>query len=119
MTLNLASVVRTSAAAHPKKAALILGDTTLSYEELHAAVQRFAGALRGLGIKKGQHVALMLPNVPHFTIATVEGKASGRRKPGRPDSAGGRTTRPPAGRAAETTGPAPSRRTAHHVAHVR
>jgi long-chain acyl-CoA synthetase len=69
MSLNLATILRTSAAEDPKKAALIIGDTTLSYEQLHAHVQRFAGALKRLGVRPGQHVALMLPNVPHFTIA--------------------------------------------------
>jgi long-chain acyl-CoA synthetase len=32
-------------------------------------VQKFAGALRSLGVQRGQHVALMLPNVPQFTLA--------------------------------------------------
>src|SRR6185503_974875 len=44
-------------------------DTTISYEALHAHVQRLAGGLKKLGVKKGDHVALMIPNVPHFTIA--------------------------------------------------
>jgi long-chain acyl-CoA synthetase len=69
MSLNLATLLRDSAKAHPKKPALIIGDTALSYEVVHGHAQKLAGALSKLGIKRGQHVALMLPNVPQFTIA--------------------------------------------------
>jgi long-chain acyl-CoA synthetase len=69
MSLNLASILRSSAQRSPAKKAIILGDTELTYGALHEYAQRFAGALEKLGIKRGQHVALMLPNVPHFTIA--------------------------------------------------
>jgi long-chain acyl-CoA synthetase len=69
MTLSLATILRESAHKHPKKPAVIIGETVLPYEVLHAYVQRFAGGLQKLGIKRGQHVALLLPNVPQFTIA--------------------------------------------------
>jgi long-chain acyl-CoA synthetase len=69
MSLNLASILRLSASKLPNKPAVISGETRLDYKTLHEAAQRFAGALRGLGIERGQHVALMLPNVPQFTIA--------------------------------------------------
>jgi long-chain acyl-CoA synthetase len=39
--------------------------------------RRFAGALNGLGLKPGQHIALLLPNVPHFTIAYFGGHYAG------------------------------------------
>jgi long-chain acyl-CoA synthetase len=69
MTLNLAQGLRESAKVFPKKAAIAIGETTIDYATLHSYVQRFAGGLRSLGIKRGQHIALMLPNVPQFTIA--------------------------------------------------
>jgi long-chain acyl-CoA synthetase len=69
MSLNLATLLRESARARPDKAALTLADRSIPYAALHTAAQRFAGALRALGVRPGQHVALMLPNVPHFTIA--------------------------------------------------
>jgi len=69
MSLNLATILRDSATRSPKKPAIVLGDTTLSYETIHVYAQRLAGALAKLGVKRGQHVALLLPNVPHFTIA--------------------------------------------------
>jgi long-chain acyl-CoA synthetase len=69
MSLNLATLLRESSKRHAANTALILGDVRLDYATLHAHVQRFAGALAGLGVGRGQHVALLLPNVPHFTIA--------------------------------------------------
>lgn len=68
MSLNVASLLRTSAQNDPKATAIILGDLQMPYGELHGLAQRFAGGLASLGIGRGQHVALMLPNVPHFTI---------------------------------------------------
>jgi len=69
MSLNLASILRTAALEHPNRPALVLGSMTMDYKTLHAYTQRFAGALRELGVKAGSRVALLLPNVPHFTIA--------------------------------------------------
>ncbi len=67
--LNLATLLRESTKKNPSKPALILNDMQISYGELDAFSARFAGSLRRLGITQGKHVALMLPNVPHFTIA--------------------------------------------------
>jgi long-chain acyl-CoA synthetase len=69
MSLNLATMLRESANEYPNKTAIIINDIELSYAMLHGMAQRFAGALQGLGIERGQHVALMLPNVPQFTIS--------------------------------------------------
>jgi long-chain acyl-CoA synthetase len=41
----------------------------LTYRELAAEVDRFAAALHALGVRKGDRVALMLPNLPQFVIA--------------------------------------------------
>jgi long-chain acyl-CoA synthetase len=69
MSLNLAGLLRHSARLHPEKPALVVGDTALPYRVVHDYAQRFAGGLAGLDIRRGQHVALLLPNVPHFSIA--------------------------------------------------
>ena len=67
--LNLASILRASAQKTPENTAIIINDVKLSYAQLHGLVQKFAGGLAKLGVRPGQHVALMLPNVPQFTIA--------------------------------------------------
>ncbi len=41
----------------------------LTYRQLQAEVKRFAAALHALGVRKGDRVALMLPNLPQFVIA--------------------------------------------------
>ncbi|MDH5491018.1 MAG: long-chain fatty acid--CoA ligase [Myxococcales bacterium] len=69
MSLNIASILRDSAKNSPASTAMVIGEAELSYGELDAYAQRFAGGLRELGVRPGQHVALMLPNVPHFTMA--------------------------------------------------
>ena len=40
----------------------------LTYREVLAAVNRFAGGLAAVGVGRGSHVAVMLPNVPAFPV---------------------------------------------------
>ena len=44
---------------------------TLTYRELHAEVCRFANALRGLGVKKGDRVCLYMPMIPEAAVAML------------------------------------------------
>jgi len=69
MTTNLASVLRRSAASFPAKTAVVASDTELDYATVDTLARMFAGALRDLGVRPGEHVALVLPNVPQFTVA--------------------------------------------------
>ncbi|HZI93145.1 MAG TPA: long-chain fatty acid--CoA ligase [Patescibacteria group bacterium] len=69
MSLNLASLLRQSATRDPDRPALIADEVTLTHRQVHDAAQRFAGGLARLGVRRGQHVALLLPNTPQFTIA--------------------------------------------------
>lgn len=62
--------------ARRHKAALVFegepGDTqTLTYSQLHDAVCRFAGALRNIGVDKGDRVAIYMPMVPEAMIAML------------------------------------------------
>ncbi|NWG18977.1 MAG: long-chain fatty acid--CoA ligase [Chloroflexi bacterium] len=41
----------------------------MTYQKLNEMVDRFANALYQLGVRKGDRVALMLPNSPHYVIA--------------------------------------------------
>jgi long-chain acyl-CoA synthetase len=41
----------------------------LTYQRLNELVDRFATAMYQLGVRKGERVALMLPNSPHYVIA--------------------------------------------------
>ena len=71
MSLNLGVILRESAKKNPDKVAIIVGETKLTYGQVHAYAQKLAGSLKKLGVERGQHVALMLPNVPQFTICLL------------------------------------------------
>ncbi len=42
---------------------------TISYAELGRAVNAFGKRLKALGLARGDRVAVMLPNIPEFTVA--------------------------------------------------
>ena len=69
MHLNLGSILQASAAARPEHVAVRLNEQALSYGELDRAARGIAAGLRARGIAPGDKVALMIPNVPEFTIA--------------------------------------------------
>jgi long-chain acyl-CoA synthetase len=69
-----------TAAKYPNHTALIFGnvveplgnrlmDTTMNYQRLLDLTYRFAAALQQAGVKKGDRVAIHLPNCPQFVIA--------------------------------------------------
>lgn len=55
-------------AERPDHPAIVHGERVLSYGELGQAVDRLAGALWRLGVRKGDVVALQLPNIPEYLI---------------------------------------------------
>ena len=57
------------AAGHGRKPAILFKGTAVSYEQLDAASTAFSAALQALGVRKGDRVALLLPNCPQFLIA--------------------------------------------------
>ena len=69
MSLNLGTILQASSADHPDDVVLRLGDFALSYGELHRSAAAVAGALRERGVQPGEKVALLVPNVPEFSIA--------------------------------------------------
>ena len=44
-------------------------DSSISYNQLDESVNRFAAAVQALGIKKGDRIAIFMPNCPQFVIA--------------------------------------------------
>jgi long-chain acyl-CoA synthetase len=65
---NIASWVRDWATTEPDLRAIKQGDTVLSYGDLEAAASRFATTLSGRGVKAGDRVAMIMPNVIYFPI---------------------------------------------------
>jgi long-chain acyl-CoA synthetase len=66
--LNLAHFLDVTAAEHPEVPCVILDERRLSYAEVASAAKRVANALKAKGIGKGDKVAMMIANTPHFPI---------------------------------------------------
>lgn len=61
--------LRSSARRFPDHVALVFLGRRVTYRQLMAEVDRVASALHGLGVRKGDRVAIMLPNCPQAVIA--------------------------------------------------
>ena len=53
----------------PEHTAIVYFNKTMTYRELNDLSDRFATALDDLGVKKGDKVAIFLPNTPQFVIS--------------------------------------------------
>ena len=53
----------------PERPAIVFGDTTLTYRQFADRVGSVAVGLHGAGLRRGDIVAVHLPNVPEFLIA--------------------------------------------------
>ncbi|MBP1694182.1 MAG: AMP-dependent synthetase and ligase [Chloroflexi bacterium] len=62
------NLLSSSARRFPKQTAIIFKGREISYQKLLGEVDRFANALKTLGIKKGERVILALPNLPQLVI---------------------------------------------------
>jgi long-chain acyl-CoA synthetase len=69
MALNLGTILQASAVERPDHPVLRWNERVLSYAQLDRAARGVATALRARGVAPGDKVALLIPNVPEFTIA--------------------------------------------------
>ncbi|HET89165.1 MAG TPA: long-chain fatty acid--CoA ligase [Chloroflexi bacterium] len=67
--VTMPAALEETARKHPDHTALIFKDAKQSFQEYNQMVDRFAAALQGLGVQKGDRVAIHLPNCPQFPIA--------------------------------------------------
>ncbi|NIO71474.1 MAG: AMP-binding protein, partial [Anaerolineae bacterium] len=78
--IPLHQILAETARKYPNNTATIFGnvveplgnmllDAKMTYREIYDLTKRFAAALQQLGVKKGDRVALYLPNCPQFIIA--------------------------------------------------
>ncbi len=73
----LDQLLENSAVEFPDQPAVIFGgalgsqilDSVLTYSQLNDAVNRFAAAMQDLGLKKGDRVAMLMPNCPQLVIS--------------------------------------------------
>jgi long-chain acyl-CoA synthetase len=64
--LNLSAILEQHTRRRPGAEALVCGDKRLTYAELNAWANQVANALAVSGIGRGDHVALLCPNLPYF-----------------------------------------------------
>ncbi|WP_296265939.1 amino acid adenylation domain-containing protein [Pseudomonas sp. UBA6562] len=69
--LNLSARIAHWHAHTPDAPALVSGDATLSYAELHRRAQRLAAAMTQRGVTAGQRVGLALPRSANWLVAAL------------------------------------------------
>jgi long-chain acyl-CoA synthetase len=69
MSLNVAVLLVDSARRAPAATALSIEDRSVSYHMLDVDADRLAGHLVTRGLRPGDRVGVMLPNVPEFAVA--------------------------------------------------
>ena len=68
---TLSTYIEKWAAETPDKIAIVAPDRELTYSEWHSSSLKFANALLGLGLKRGDVIAIQYPNSPEFLIAYI------------------------------------------------
>jgi long-chain acyl-CoA synthetase len=66
--MNLSSRLSEVAKQLPDKPAYVFEGERSTYGELNAAISKFASGLYNMGIRQGDHIALLLGNSPQFVI---------------------------------------------------
>ncbi|WP_027963868.1 fatty acid--CoA ligase family protein [Halalkalibacillus halophilus] len=66
--MNLSDQLSLTARDHLSKAAYVFNGEETDYKTLEGSVTKFASSLQDLGYKKGDHIALVVGNTPHFVI---------------------------------------------------
>lgn len=67
--MNIVRMLQETAERHPENPAIIYEGKRISYKNLNQFVNALAYYLQGLGIKKGDKVAIMFSNCPEFIIS--------------------------------------------------
>ncbi|MDD7962744.1 long-chain-fatty-acid--CoA ligase [Microbacterium thalli] len=66
---SLVDIVATSAREHPDAPALEFFGRTMSYRQMQERIDRAAAYLRDAGVRRGDRVAIVLPNCPQHIVA--------------------------------------------------
>jgi len=65
-TASVAAILAESAARFPDDVAVVVGDQRTTYAELWQQTLAYAGGLRARGVREGDRVAMLVPNVADF-----------------------------------------------------
>ncbi|WP_188207081.1 fatty acid--CoA ligase family protein [Alkalibacillus aidingensis] len=66
--MNLSDQLSLTAQEHLMKPAYVFNGEETDYQTLEGSVTKFASSLKSLGYEKGDHIALVVGNTPHFVI---------------------------------------------------
>ncbi|HTP03159.1 MAG TPA: alpha/beta fold hydrolase [Anaerolineales bacterium] len=66
--IPLHHLLRSAVRRFPRNPAILFEGSRITYRELNHQTNRFANALRGLGVGQGTRVVLLLPNIPQMVI---------------------------------------------------
>ena len=66
--VNLKQMLERTASEVPDNTAIVLGSRKVSYRELDETSDRIANVLISLGIRKGDHVAILMSRTPDWVI---------------------------------------------------
>lgn len=69
--MGLVQSIERRAASLPDSVALHFEGEAITYKELNLRANRMANGFQGLGVEKGDRVAIMLPNIPEFVYALL------------------------------------------------
>lgn len=75
--MNLTTVLEVAVSRTPDRAAIVQGDTRVSYRQLQKRALRVAGLLSQAGLERGDRVALLLSNCVEFTEISLGAIGSG------------------------------------------
>ena len=64
--MNVGMLLTKAARTYPERLAIAYGDYELTYQQANQRINQLANALKGLRIKKGSNVAILLHNCPEF-----------------------------------------------------
>jgi acyl-CoA synthetase (AMP-forming)/AMP-acid ligase II len=67
--MQVAAILEEKAKTYPRKPAFIFEDKSITFGQLRNISFRLADSLRNLGIKKGDKVAIYLPNRPEYVYS--------------------------------------------------
>ena len=68
---SLVALMEEAFAKHSSKVAYSFMGKELSFAEVDAQSKAFASYLQGLGLQRGDRVALMMPNIPQYPVAVA------------------------------------------------
>jgi long-chain acyl-CoA synthetase len=68
-TQTMPELLEETVRKYPQYPAIRFKGTTLTFAEMYEAINRAAASLQAIGVKKGDRVALHLPNCPQYPIS--------------------------------------------------